>query len=106
MKFSLKSLLVLSAIATFSSISSAEVELNKTGVFKDIHPIGSFGYPNAKACEEDGGVYDNGLCIFQDGGATIEIKKNNNGKYDLSISSVGTNMHMCDYGGGRRRSKC
>ncbi|MDD4974211.1 MAG: hypothetical protein PHY93_07650 [Bacteriovorax sp.] len=99
MKFSLISFLLLSALVTFSSFASVDVQLNKTGVFKDTHPFGSFGYPNAKACEEDGGVYNDGLCVFQDGGSTIEIKKNNNGKYDLSVSSVGTNMHLCDYEG-------
>ena len=99
MKFSLIPFLLLSTLVTFSSFASADVQLNKTGVFKDLHPFGSFGYPNAQACQQDGGVYNDGLCVFQDGGSTIEVKKNNDGKYDLSISSVGTNMHLCDYEG-------
>lgn len=99
MKFSLKPFLILSALLTFSSVVSADAGLNKAGVFKDLYPIGSFGYPDAESCQEDGGVYDDGLCIFEDGGSTIEIKKTDNGKYDLSISSVGTNMHLCDYQG-------
>ena len=55
-------------VSTFALLPQ---NLKKTGVFKDLHPIASYGYPDADTCESDGGVYDGALCIFQQGGSTI-----------------------------------
>ena len=81
-----------------SSFALLPQQFKKIGIFKDIHPIASYGYPDSETCETDGGIYDGNLCIFQ-GGTTIEIMNHSLNKYKLSISSIGTNLHFCDFQG-------
>ncbi len=88
---------LIMALTSLTAFAGTQAGVKLEGIFKDTYPIAAHGYPNGKACKEDGGVYKDGACWFKDGGAHVEISKKAEGKYDLTVSSVGTNMHMCDY---------
>lgn len=92
-----KTLAFIIAVTSLTTFAGTPTDINLEGIFKHTYPVASYGYPNKKACKEDGGIYKDGACWFKDGGAHVEIKKNADGLYDLVVSSVGTNMHMCDY---------
>lgn len=99
MKFPIPLLLVLSSFLSLSLKANAELPLSKSGIFKDQYPVKSYGYSDAKSCEKDGGIFDGSACLFLEGGSVVEINKLIDGRYNLSISSVGTNLHFCDYEG-------
>lgn len=96
----MKTLLVLLTVIVSTTIN-AEVtpRVQFVGKYKAVRAFGSFGYQNAKDCKTDGGKYSEGLCIFKNGGATVEITKKDNGNYNFSFTSIGTNFHTCDYSG-------
>lgn len=100
----MKIILALIFILT-SYVLNADVmpDIKFSGTYKAVHPFGAFGY-TAEACIEDLGEYKGeGLCFFKDGGSTIEIKKMAENEYELGITSVGTNFHLCDYQGRARQ---
>ncbi|RPJ71250.1 MAG: hypothetical protein EHM20_14775 [Alphaproteobacteria bacterium] len=93
-------LAIIVALMSFTTFAGTQTDSNLNGIFKDSYPISSHGYADEKACLADGGIhFEEGACWFNDGGAHVEIKKNENEneKFDLTVSVVGTNMHMCDY---------
>lgn len=98
----MKSLIALSLL--FSVVSASAVE--KEGTFEVVRPAFMRGY-DSKACKTDGGVYlGDGLCKFENGGgATAEVKATAEDKdsFLISLSSVGTNAHMCDFSGKATR---
>lgn len=90
---------LLSMMISFTVSAEVLSGLEVTGTFKASRPFYAFNYNSSEDCNADGGEYEDGVCLFKDGGATVEIKKNAEGSFDLAISSVGTNFHLCDYQG-------
>ena len=86
------------AISILAMSLSLAVNANVEGTYKHVRPFAVFNYQE-QDCKEEGGSFDDGVCFFKDGGSTIEIKNNTKGSFDLSITSVGTNFHFCDYQG-------
>lgn len=95
MKIAFAFIMVLTSFTTFAGNQTDSIF---NGIFKDSYPVSSYGHADEKSCLADGGIhFEEGACWFNNGGAHIEINKNENEKFDLTISIVGTNLHMCDY---------
>lgn len=72
--------------------------------------IAVFFYQNAQACKDDGGEwesdgegadeegFESGMC-FLDGGAHVDLTRDDKGQLAISIGVVGTNAHTCEFEG-------
>ncbi len=87
----MRALLCLSAFI-FPSFAAA-IPL---GVFQQPVTITVAGYQSASECAADKGFWEEGFCRFQ---AHNEVSIGNNGGYFLKVSTIGTNLHSCDYEG-------
>ena len=69
----------LCTLFSFSAFSAVNFE----GTFTKNYPVQSFGF-SKKECKESGGKFNakEGSCLFEDGGATAQVKKNNE-KYEI-----------------------
>src|SRR4051794_26253373 len=85
-------------LALLISVSSHAQSINFAGTYVSPHEVGALSYTNKKACEADKGDWRNGLCVFKSGDIVV-IKDSVDGKFSISIESVGTNIHTCEFEG-------
>ncbi|RZA06886.1 MAG: hypothetical protein EOP11_09160 [Proteobacteria bacterium] len=83
--------LSLLAVPAFSAWFSGE------GNYVLDHEISFLSYENQMACEGDNGRWEDGLCIFA--GADEVTVKRAGLSYDVKVSTVTTNAHMCEFEG-------
>ena len=70
-----------------------------TGTYNYNHEIAFLSYADEASCVESKGRWQDDLCIFDDNNDTVEISAAADGKYQLRVSTITTNAHMCDYEG-------
>lgn len=90
----MKSLFFLSVLAFGLSANAFSPA---TGKFEYKHDVVLIGYHNEVDCKADQGKWDGDYCRF-DGSDSVEVGTTDTpGEFLLSISTVGTNSHTCDF---------
>jgi len=67
------------------------------GDFSLPHHIAFMSYENEASCTADKGEWEDGLC-FMEASDDISVKKNGD-EYDVSVFTITTNAHMCQFEG-------
>lgn len=90
----MKSFLVLAALGFSLPVLAA---LNPAGDFFFAHKIAFLAYDEI-GCSDAQGEWDGDLCIFN-GEDSVSVTGGEKGSFNVSISTVTTNAHTCDFEG-------
>jgi hypothetical protein len=76
------------------SVSQADLS-QYVGTYSEKHDVVMMNYANRAACQKDKGQWIQGLCHF-DGSNELVVKVEND-SYVMSVTTVTTNGHTCDF---------
>lgn len=94
-------LVLVSFIFSANAFAVKSVVVIRPGTYVSKHEIALMYADNEQSCHDNGGVWEQDICIVKDAADTIEIKvvKKPVKKVLVSIQAVGTNIHTCEFEG-------
>ena len=88
----------LAIVMTGLSVWAQDAQLKMDGQFVLPHEVPVFSYASKKECQKNHGQWLDDLCTVKTED-TVKIQSQGNGKFSVSILTVGSNFHSCSYNG-------
>jgi hypothetical protein len=88
-------------VFSVNTFASQSVVVIRPGLYESRHDVAIMYADNEPSCNENGGVWEQDVCLIKDAADSIEIKvvKYPVKKVLVSIQAVGTNLHTCEFEG-------